>query len=79
MSSLIAKKVKTNKCLVCLILYCTHYLGVPLFPTYTATTITITAYSIFFSHNYSLFTILLTMEIFKPKLFRSHATSQNSD
>ena len=32
-------------------LYCTHYLCVPLF----SMTITITVYSIFFSHNYSLF------------------------
>ena len=36
-------------------LYCTHYFYAKLFPTYTAMTITTTACSIFFLHNYSLF------------------------
>ena len=41
---------------MCLVpLYCTQYLCVPLFATFTTVTITITAYSILFSHNYSLF------------------------
>ena len=34
MSSLNANKIKTNRCLVSLSLYCTHYLCVPVFPTY---------------------------------------------
>ena len=42
-------------CLVYLSLYCTQHLCVPLFLTYTTITITITACSIFFSHNYLLF------------------------
>ena len=54
MSSLIASNLRTNMCLVSL--YCTHYLCVPPFPTYTTyTTITKTACSIFFSYNYSVF------------------------
>ena len=53
MSSLIANKLKTNMCLVPLSLYCIRYLCVPLFPTYIK--ITITACSIFFELNYSLF------------------------
>ena len=73
MSSLIANKVKTNICLVSLSLYCTHYLCVPLFPTYTTITITITACSIFFSDNYSLFCLKRRSS---NTTIQSHTTSQ---
>ena len=45
----------------------------PLFPTYT----TITTYSLYFFT--LLFSILLAMQIFKPQLFCSHATSHKTD
>ena len=48
-------------------LYCTHYLCVPLFPTYTAITITITVCST------QLYAILIT------QLFCAHVTSYEAD
>ena len=55
--------------LVFFLLYCTHYLCVPLFLTYTTIIITITGCLI-------LFSVLLTMEIFKPQPFCSNVSHQ---
>ena len=81
MSSSIANKVETKMCLISIKFYLLYtYLRVPLFPTHTTYTIiitTITAFSIFFSHNCSLFCLhrlIYIAEIFKTQLFSLYAT-----
>ena len=74
MGSLIANELKTNMCLVSIKLFIVHTLSYePLFPTST----TITTYSLYFFT--LLFSILLAKQIFKPRLFCSHATSHKAN